>query len=92
MEFEVGDEVVYEYSKGVYKIISKRRDTYGLTKYSIQIGDGIAIETFHSELTIALPEGNKLVRLSNGCTCGSWITSWPDDHMHFCDKYKGPKA
>lgn len=32
----------------------------------------------------ALPTGNK----SNGCTCGAYITSFPDFHYDWCPKWK----
>lgn len=34
--------------------------------------------------TVVLPVGNK----SNGCTCGAYITSFPDFHYDWCPKWK----
>ncbi len=90
MEYKIGDEVTYSYSKGIYKVINRFTDAWGSTRYTIQKGEGMELEAFEIELTLHLPEG-KPIQLSNGCTCGAWISSWPEDHMHFCDKFKGVK-
>jgi hypothetical protein len=101
MGYKIGDLVVY--NNDLYKVTLKHIafDAYSENSYDLVgiVVSGFLLGIAESNLTphspmaewsspdYRLPVGS--TSAANGCECGAWISTFKEDHMHFCPKFKG---
>lgn len=93
-KFKIGDKVVY--GGNVYEVLDAYFSGNGDLYYNLAGKTSTISGVSAVSLTPCLPAsyeeladwGSPDVK-GPVCTCGAKFTTWVDDHMHFCDLYKG---